>query len=169
MRIVRWVSGLALLTTAAAVGATSPSGQSAPAVPFPDGYRSWQVVKTMVVGPEHRSFARRGGIHHYYANTQAVEGYRAGTFPNGSVIVVEVVSTKDGEGDAEGITLEGDRRFVEVMAKNDRLYADTSGWGFERFEADEKAGRLAATERALCHQCHSKRKDRDLVFTTLKP
>jgi len=166
--IVRWASGLALLATAAAVGAASPSGQP-PAVPFPDGYRSWQVVKSMVVGPEHRTFARRGGMHHYYANAQAVEGYRAGTFPNGSVIVVEVLLTKDGEGDAKGILLEGDRRFVEVMTKNDRLYADTSGWGFERFEADDTAGRLAATERAQCHQCHSKRKDRDLVFTTLKP
>jgi Cytochrome P460 len=169
MTISRWTTGLALFTTTAAVTAASWSSQSAPTVPFPDGYRSWHVVKSMVVGPEHRTFARRGGMHHYYANPQAVEGYRAGTFPNGSVIVVEVLSTKDGEGDAKGILLEGDRRFLEIMVKNDRLYADTSGWGFERFEGDEKAGRLGATERAQCHQCHSKRKDRDFVFTTLKP
>ncbi len=140
MTIVRWVSGLALLSTAAAVGAASPSGQPAPAVPFPDGYRSWHVVKTMVVGPEHRSFARRGGIHHYYANAPAVEGYRAGTFPTGSVIVVEVLLAKDGEGDAKGILLEGDWRFVEVMTKNDWALRRHQRMGIRAFRGRREGG-----------------------------
>ena len=169
MTIVRWVSGVGLLAIAAVVGAASPAGQSAPPVPFPDGYRSWHVVKWMTVGPDHRTFARRGGMHHYYANPKAIEGYRTGVFPNGSVIVVEAVWTKDGEGDAKGLVLEGTRRFLEVMVKDDRLYGETSGWGFERYEAEETSGRLTMTERSQCHQCHSKRQDRDLVFTSLKP
>jgi hypothetical protein len=169
MTIVRSVSAVALLAIVAVAGTAFPAGQTPPPVPFPDGYRSWQVVKSILVGPDHRTFARRGGMHHYYANPKAIEGYKAGKFPNGSVIVVEALWTKEGEGDAKGLVLEGNRRFLEIMVKDDRLYAETSGWGFERFEAEEISGRLTMTERSQCHQCHSKRNDRDLVFTSLRP
>jgi hypothetical protein len=37
-------------------------------VAYPDGFRSWTLVKSLIVGPDHQSFAKRGGIHHYYAN-----------------------------------------------------------------------------------------------------
>ena len=169
MTIVRRVSAVALLAIAVVVGTVSPAGQTLPSVPFPDGYRSWQVVKSMVVGPDHRTFARRGGMHHYYANPKAIEGYKTGKFPNGSVIVVEALWTKEGESDAKGLVLEGNRRFLEIMVKDDRLYAESSGWGFERFEAEAMSGRLTMEQRTQCHQCHSKRQDRDLVFTVLKP
>ena len=71
-------------------------------VPYPDGFRSWTHVKSLVVGPDHETFAKRGGIHHYYANDKAVAGYRAGSFPDGSIVVDEAVFTKDGEGRAKG-------------------------------------------------------------------
>jgi hypothetical protein len=145
------------------------AGQSEPAIPFPDGYRSWQHVKSIVIGPEHRTFATRGGIHHYYANEKALEGYRTGTFPDGSVLVDEGVFTRDGEGQAKGILLEADRRSLDVMIKNDRLYKDTGGWGFDHFEGQERTGRLGASERVTCYECHAKRKDRDHVFSTLRP
>ncbi|HMJ60300.1 MAG TPA: cytochrome P460 family protein [Bryobacteraceae bacterium] len=137
-----------------------------PAVPYPAGFRSWQHVKSIVVGPEHKSFPIRGGIHHYYANDKAMEGYRTGKFPNGSVIVDEAVFTKDGEGPAKGITLEGDRRALDVMAKNDQLYSDTGGWGFEHFDRNNETGLLPASARATCHSCHSKQKD--CVFSAVR-
>src|ERR1044071_6955216 len=72
-----------------------------PEVPFPDGYRSWQHVKSVVFGPGHKSFASEGGkIFHFYANPQAVEGYRTGKFPNGSTLVRETLRAKAGEGDS---------------------------------------------------------------------
>ena len=52
------------------------------------------------------------------------------------------------------------------MAKDDGLYKETGGWGFERF--DSKNARLAEKDRAQCYACHSKQKDRDLVFSTLR-
>ena len=66
-----------LMTIAAAIRAA----EKPPEVPFPDGYRSWLHVKSVVIGPEHKSYAAEGGkIYHFYANPQAVEGYRAGHF-----------------------------------------------------------------------------------------
>jgi len=138
-----------------------------PEVGFPDGYRSWQHVKSVVVGPEHKSFATEGGkIYHFYANSQAVEGYRAGKFPNGSILVRETLRTVAGEGELKGILKEGDRTALDVMVKDDRLYKDTGGWGFETFHS--KNGRLAEKDRAQCYACHSQQKDHDLVFSSLR-
>jgi hypothetical protein len=136
-------------------------------VPFPDGYRSWQHVKSVVIGPEHKSFAADGGkIFQFYANPQAIEGYHAGKFPNGSVLVRETLRSIAGEGESKGILTEGERTAVDVMMKDDRLYAETGGWGFETFDSNNT--RLSEKSRAQCYACHSKQKDRDLVFSTLR-
>lgn len=118
-------------------------------VSFPDGYRSWQHVKSVIAAAE------GGKIFQFYANEHAVEGYRTGRFPDGSIIVRETLRTIDGE-----------RVALDVMKKDDQLYKETSGWGFETFDGDKNA-RLTETDRAQCYSCHSKQKDRDLVFTTL--
>jgi len=158
---------LFLITVAfAAVAALQAEDQAA--VPYPSGFRGWQHVKSIVIGPESPSFANRGGIHHYYANDKAMEGYRTGKFRDGSVIVDEGVSTKDGEGPAKGILLEGERRRVEVMVKNDQLYKETGGWGFEAFAGDGQTGKLQADGRAQCHSCHAKAKERDYVFSSVR-
>lgn len=148
---------------------TAISSEDRPSVPFPEGYRSWQHVKSIVIGPEHPIFARRGGIHHYYANPQAVRGYASGNFPDGSIIVDEGLLTRDGEGPAKGIVMEGDRRFLEVMVKGERRYSGTGGWGFERFERDEKTGHLTQSEQAQCHECHANAKEHDQVFSRIRP
>src|SRR5579862_3317463 len=84
-----------LIATTLTVVATMWSEEK-PDVPFPEGFRSWQLVMSDVVGPEHQSFAARGGIHHFYANAKALDGYRTGKFSNGSILVDEGVFTKDG-------------------------------------------------------------------------
>jgi Cytochrome P460 len=178
LNAMRWkfaARGLAVLwpITLAATIASQPT--SPPPVQFPEGYRSWQHVKSIIIGPEHNSFAARGGIHHYYANKEALEGYRTGRFPNGSVIVDEGVLTMvDGPGQPKGIVLEGETRTLDVMVKDDRLYGDTGGWGFEHFEGREGQNAQTAKpsfdakRRTACYECHSKRKDRDLVFSEIR-
>jgi hypothetical protein len=136
-------------------------------VPYPSEFRSWQHVKSIVIGADHPSFARRGGIHHYYANEKAMEGYRTGKFPDGSVIVDEGLFAKDGEGQGKGILLEGERRGLDVMVKDDRLYKETGGWGFEHFDGDGRKGMLPASGRAQCYGCHSKT-ERDHVFSAVR-
>jgi hypothetical protein len=158
----------AILLGPLVIAGTAASGQATSAIPFPQEYRSWQHVKTIVIGPGHKTFSQRGGIHHYYANAKAVEGYRTGTFPNGSIIADEGVATKDGEGDAAGILLEAARRSLNVMVKDDRLFKDTGGWGFENFQGDDPTGRLGEQQRAQCYQCHAK-SNRDHVFTVIRP
>lgn len=151
----------ALATIALRAGEVKP-----PDVPFPDGYRAWRHVKSVVIGPEHKSFATEGGkIFQFFANAQAVEGYRAGRFPNGSVLVRETVRTISGDGDSKGVLKEGERIALDVMHKDEQLYKETGGWGFETF--DNNNARLAEKNRLQCYACHSKQKERDLVFTSL--
>jgi hypothetical protein len=52
------------------------------------------------------------------------------------------------------------------MVKEDSLFQETAGWGFETF--DSKNARLSEKDRAQCYACHLKQKDHDLVFTTLQ-
>ena len=164
----RWIPKATLVIAAALTTATVIWAEDKPEVPYPSDFRSWQHVKSILIGPEHKSFPNRGGIHHYYANDKAMEGYRTGKFPNGSVIVDEAVFTKDGEGQAKGILLEGHRRGLDVMVKNDQLYKETGGWGFEHFDRDNKTGLLPASGQAQCHACHAKQTDRDHVFSTVR-
>jgi hypothetical protein len=158
---------LALATVMTAGAAIWAQNKDAPDVPYPRDFRSWRHVKSIVIGPEHGSFPSRGGIHHYYANEPALEGYRTGTFPNGAVIVDEGVFTKDGTDHARGILLEADRRSLDVMLKDDQRYKDTGGWGFEHFDRDSTTGTLSADSRGKCLECHSTAA-RDHVFSTVR-
>ena len=163
--VIQAIAGLAVTLV---VAASTTARQSMPAVPFPEGFRSWQLVRSTVVGPDSPTFAKRGGIHHYYANREALEGYRTGAFPNGSVIVDEAVSTKAGEGHGVGMLFEVDRRFLDVMVKNDAVFAATGGWGYEHFDSPTTTPTLSPTERAQCSECHARSKT-DHVFTRLRP
>src|SRR5215471_18815609 len=83
-------------------------------VPFPEGYRDWQHVKSMVILPGHPLYDGLGGVHHIYANEKALSGYRTHSFPDGSVLVVDFFQEQQGD---HTIT-EGPRKFVAVMLKD---------------------------------------------------
>jgi hypothetical protein len=135
--------------------------QEGMAAPYPSEYRTWVMVKSYVITAESKLFKDRGGFHHYYANDKALEGYRTGKFPQGSIIVDEGVSAKD----ADGVTIEATLRSVEIMHK-DPAYQATGGWGYERFEGDSTAGTLGAKARSACFACHAGAKQMDYVFST---
>ena len=131
-------------------------------IPYPAGYRHWVHVGTSIVGPASPFFAGSGGIHHIYANPQAMAGYESGKFPEGSVIVFDLLDTKE----ADGLVLEGARRRLDVMLKDSRRFAATGGWGFERFRGDSETDRpLTEENRAQCFSCHGKQKAQDFVFS----
>ena len=131
-------------------------------VAYPDGYRDWHHVKSMVIQPGHGLHEAFGGIHHLYANRKALEGYRTGKFPEGAVIVFDLL-----EAPAEGGAItEGRRKVVGVMARDAKRFAATGGWGFEGFKGDSKTERaVGANAATACYQCHTSRKDNDFVFS----
>jgi hypothetical protein len=45
----------------------------------------------MILNPGHPLYDAFGGMHHLYANSKAVQGYRRGKFDDGSIIVFDLV------------------------------------------------------------------------------
>jgi hypothetical protein len=133
-------------------------------VEYPQGYRNWRHVKSYLIGPQSPIYEKFGGLHHVYANEKAIEGYHAGKFPDGSVIVDERNKAQENE----GVTIVGERLGAVVMVKDSRRYAETGGWGFEVFRGEKPTAVLTAQGRATCYNCHAKQKDRDFVYTTMR-
>ncbi|RMF35730.1 MAG: cytochrome C [Alphaproteobacteria bacterium] len=136
---------------------------SAGEVPYPAGYRSWTHVKSMVLEEGHPLYGSFGGIHHLYANDAAMEGYRTGSFPDGAVIVFDLLEAVR----ADNAITEGARKVLGVMVKDASAYSDTGGWGFEGWaggDPDKAVVGPAAAE--ACFSCHQSVEDKGFVFST---
>ena len=152
---------------AAALLATSAFAAAAPdaVVPYPEGYREWTHVSSAFVGPQSAGFDRNGGLHHIYANKEAVFGYRSGRFGDGSMIVVDWLEPRE----KDGVVTEGPRRRLDVMRKDGKSNGEAGGWRFEQFKGDSRTERLVTPEiAARCVACHSQRKEQDYVFSALR-
>lgn len=134
-------------------------------VPYPEGYRDWTHVKSMVIKPGHALYDAFGGIHHLYANEQALQGYETGSFPDGAVIVFDLLEAHD----ADNAVQEGARKIVGVMVKDAAAYADTGGWGFEGFKGGSMTERAVGDAAAsACFECHTSQAERDYVFSSFR-
>ena len=135
------------------------------AVTYPSGYRKWVHVSSALVNPTSATAGRYGGLHHIYANERAMEGYRTGQFADGSVIVFDLLQTRE----SAGTTMEGPRRFIDVMTKDSRRYGETGGWDFEEFTGDnQKDPVLTAQAKRECYSCHARQRNHDFVFSTFR-
>lgn len=142
-----------------------PAWAADPEVPYPTGYRDWHHVKSMIIDKGHPLYESFGGIHHLYANVEAVAGYKAGKFPDGAVIVFDLLEAKT----ADSAVTEGPRKVVGVMHKDAKKYASTGGWGFEGFGGGHATDRVVGANAAsACFACHAPQKDHDYVFSRLR-
>jgi hypothetical protein len=153
---------IGLLATGFAAGAAAVADP----VPYPARYRDWTHVKSMVIEAGHPLFDSFGGLHHLYANDKALQGYREGRFPDGSVIVFDLL----GAVSADHAVIEGPRKVLGVMLKDSHRYAATGGWGFEGFVGDSTTERaVGANAATACFGCHTARDGNDYVFSSLRP
>jgi hypothetical protein len=154
---------LILLLSLAIVPPAASLAQEA-AVPYPEGYRSWQHVKSMVILPGHPLEDPFAGIHHIYANDKALQGLRENRYEDGAVLVFDLLESVTGEHAIE----EGDRKLVGVMVHDAQRFGDTGGWGFEGFAGDSRSERLVRDGGQSCFACHAAQADRRYVFTRLR-
>jgi hypothetical protein len=146
-----------------------------PEVPYPDGFRDWKHVFSVVLQPNpgatgnhadtRWAAAPLGLIHNVYANGKALEGYRTGHFPEGAVLIADwfVLEQSGAE------LIQGPRKSVNVMVRDAR-FTTTGGWGFEDFDKDSLTIRNVAQNAVkACFECHSSAKDHEYVFGVLRP
>jgi Cytochrome P460 len=133
-------------------------------VAYPEGYRNWAHVKSTVISPTHKNFANTGGFQHFYANPEALVGYRTREFPRSAIIVVDWLEMTDNN----GAYTEGARRQIDVMVRDSARFASTGGWGFQRFMKDTKTEATAPTPQQ-CFACHNNLKKDGLVLSGYRP
>lgn len=156
---------LTLAATLAAAGTLVVAQESGGAsIAFPEDYRSWNHVKSMIIQPGHALADPFHGIHHIYANDIALKGYATGEFADGSVLVFDLLKYVE----ADDAIQEGARVLLGVMEKSADTHAATDGWGYEGFAGDSRTERLVTDAMAQCHGCHLGVADTGYVFSKFR-
>ena len=134
-------------------------------VAYPQGYRNWLHVKSMLIQPGHALENPFQGLHHVYANKQAEKGLKEGKYEDGAVLVFDLLQYQEKDKTIQ----EGERKLVGVMVKDAKKYAKTGGWGFEGFAGNSKTERLTNDGGVSCFNCHASEKKTDYVFSQYRP
>ena len=139
----------------------------------PTGYRKWTYVGTPLTPND-----MNGGnapfpeFHNVYMNPDAYNHYeKTGDFPDGTVIVKELVSVGDKEATSGKGYFMGDFIGLEVSLKDKTRFKDEPGnWAYfsfgHKYPLKEKA---KAQPAASCNECHDGSADDDWVFTQYYP
>lgn len=147
------------------IGCSCLAARAADQIPFPSEYRKWATVKSVLIGPHSPAFATEAGIHHIYANSKALEGYEAGIFPDGSILVYELLDTTE----ASGATIEATLKRLDVMVKDSQGFEDKGGWNFARFRNGSRSdGTIPPDDKAGCYRCRGQKKNHDFVFSEFR-
>ena len=156
---------LLFLVVGASLEVLVAQGQKKTPIVYPKGYRHWTLVKSMVIfGSQHPLFNQFEGLHNVYVNDLGLPSLQQGRlYQDGTIFVFDLYDIRTAQGAIET----RDRKFIAVMKKNSKLYADTGGWGWEVFKGYEETGSLQDMKQ--CFDCHSKQKRADYVFSTYTP
>ncbi len=133
-------------------------------VDYPEGYRQWAHIKSMLIEPGHPLENPFQGLHHVYGNQKALKGFKNGSFPDGSVLVFDLLHYKQSDRTIQ----EGERKLIGVMQKDQKAYPATGGWGFEAFAENTKNQRIVKDGGKGCFSCHASQKEQDFVFSRLR-
>lgn len=155
---------LATMTASVILLSASVSHADGDKVPYPDDYRNWTHVKSMLIEPEHPLANPFHGVHHVYGNEKALDGLKNGKHADGAVLVFDLLNYVEKDNTIQ----EGDRKLLGVMHKDAKKYGQTGGWGFEGFAANSKTERLTKDDGVSCFACHSPEKSNDYVFSRFR-
>lgn len=134
------------------------------AVDYPEDYRDWTHVKSMLISEGHPLYDTFGGLHHLYANEEAMQGYAEGEFPDGSVIAFDLLEAMS----KDNAIVEGPRKVLGVMVRDADRFASTGGWGFEAFAGGDPSQPVVDDAATACYGCHTSRAQHDYVFSSYR-
>ena len=139
----------------------------------PTGYRKWTYVGTPVTPNDmNAGNAPFPEFHNVYMNPDAFDHYeKTGEFPNGTVLVKELVSVGDKEATSGKGYFMSEFIGLEVSVKDESRFKDEPGnWAYfsfgHKYPLKEKA---KAQPAASCNECHDGNADDNWVFTQYYP
>ncbi len=131
-------------------------------ISYPEGFRKWTHIKSNFLDSTHPNVKYRG-FNHVYANDKGMQGYETGIFPDGAIIVFDVIEAVHKNNHSE----EAKRNHIDVMVKDSTKFFSTGGWNFGQFEADKTPRVLTKEMKTKCADCHASQKD--YVFSEFRP
>ena len=147
----------------------SPEGNIS--LPTIDFRFNWALLGVWIVNGENDA----KGMHNVYAEHGVVDHYRkTGQFPDGAVLVKELISTTAGDFTTGRISLATDIDGWFVMVKdqkgrfpNNSLWGD--GWGWAFFESKDPKKLVTKNYKEECLTCHIPAKDTDWIYSEAYP
>lgn len=134
----------------------------------PAGYERWIFVGASF-GLSYSEHVRPGGsdtFHHVYLDPNAYAHFaRTGSFPDPTLLVLEIHRRAERAAPARQGYFEGERLAVEVALKDSSRFED--GWAYFDF-SNGKAASLPF-EKHQCFSCHVEHAADDNVFTQFYP
>ena len=167
----------AVLLAAALVSAPAALGEGfAPVVDakgnisLPKGYRTkWAFLGAWsIMGDTEDGGAKQ--LHNVYTEAKTVAAYRkTGKWPDGAVLVKEVIKTKTGGMTTGRVSWAAEIHVIFVMVKDvkGRFKGNPlwgNGWGWALFKAPNLAKQVATDFRSDCLGCHIPAKKDDWVY-----
>ena len=139
----------------------------------PTGYRKWTYVGTPLTPNDmNDGNAPFPEFHSVYINPDAYNHYeKTGEFPNGTVLVKELIDVGDKEASSGKGYFMGNFVGLEVSIKDKSRFKNEPGnWAYfsfgHKYPLKEKA---KAQPAASCNDCHAGEADDDFVFTQYYP
>lgn len=174
-----FVLGTVLLASAAMAGpepmrAESARWNDAGELLQPGGYREWVFIGAPLTPND-----MNGGkapfpeFHHVYVSPEAWAAYgETGEFPDGTVIIKELLSVGSKQAASGSGYFEGEFLGLEAAVKSASRHAGEPGhWGFYSFTEPNAAPRATAAllPTASCNTCHQTGGKQDFIFTQYYP
>ncbi len=139
----------------------------------PTGYRKWTYVGTPLTPNDmNDGKAPFPEFHSVYMNPEAYNEYeKTGEFPDGTVLIKELVSVGEKEATSGNVYFMGDFTGLEVSVKDKTRFEDEPGnWAYFSFGHKYPLKANAKVQpSASCNDCHAADADDDYVFTQYYP
>ncbi len=149
----------------------SPYVNEAGKIRVPKNYRTgWTFLGTWSIASD-KVEGGAAGFHNVYTQPGTIEAYRkAGKFPDGAVLVKELLKTKTGPLTTGKVSWGDEVEGWFVMVKDNQgrfkgnpLWGD--GWGWALFKADNPMETVTTDYKAECLPCHLPVQQNDWVYT----
>jgi len=171
----RFTAAVVILAAVATSVGVAIAQQGGPDVVSPNGiamsefkgYEGWRLIAPSVPSD---------GIKVILGNSVMMQAYHDDVITNGKgvpdgAVMAKIAWTARANPYLPGAMAPDTLRKVQFMVKDAKRFPDTDGWGYADFGYDIASGRFKAMgngagfAKTACHECHTRVRARDFVFT----
>ena len=140
-------------------------------IALPENYREWVFVSSgigMSYGPAENAQSGNPPFNNVFVKPEAYRTFmKTGTWPNGTMFVMEVRRSKTNESINNTGNFQADLLGVEAEVKDESRFP--AKWGFYKFTNAATTGKLLPATTTECQSCHSQHGAVDNTFVQFYP